>query len=130
MTTEYHGGSVAGGTFPAEIWGDYMKQAKGKFCGDFKPAKTPAHFTPFYGKYARGGGRNTGDDQRDAFGNPRHARRGRHDADDPRAHDARQRARRTRASSTRTSTSPRRRERRREAPGPNDPGGGAEAPTG
>ena len=45
MTTEYHGGSVAGGTFPAEIWGDYMKQAKGKFCGDFKPRQDePLHF--------------------------------------------------------------------------------------
>ena len=41
MKTEYHGGSVAGGTFPAEIWGDYMKAVKGKFCGDFKPPKTP-----------------------------------------------------------------------------------------
>jgi penicillin-binding protein 1A len=70
MTTEYHGGSVAGGTFPAEIWSDYMKQAKGKYCGAFKPAKTPAHFTPFNGKYARGGGRNTGsDDTTDSFGN-------------------------------------------------------------
>jgi penicillin-binding protein 1A len=70
MTTEYHGGSVAGGTFPAEIWSDYMKQAKGKFCGDFKPAKTPPQFTPFHGKYARGGGRNTGGDSTtDAFGN-------------------------------------------------------------
>ena len=61
MKTEYHGGSVAGGTFPAEIWGDYMKSIKGKFCGGFKPAKTAANFTPFFGKYARGGGRNTGD---------------------------------------------------------------------
>jgi penicillin-binding protein 1A len=61
MNTEYHGGSVAGGTFPAEIWSDYMKQAKGKFCGDFKPAKTAAHFAPFFGRYARSGGRGTGD---------------------------------------------------------------------
>jgi penicillin-binding protein 1A len=61
MNTEYHGGSVAGGTFPAEIWGDYMKSIKGKFCGDFKPAKTAAHFSPFYGKYARSGGHGTGD---------------------------------------------------------------------
>ncbi|MEO8688883.1 MAG: transglycosylase domain-containing protein [Solirubrobacteraceae bacterium] len=71
MTTEYHGGSVAGGTFPAEIWSDYMKQAKGKFCGDFKPAKTAAHFSPFFGKYARGGGPSTGDTStQDTFGNP------------------------------------------------------------
>jgi penicillin-binding protein 1A len=26
---------VAGGTFPAEIWGDYMRVAKGGFCGGF-----------------------------------------------------------------------------------------------
>jgi penicillin-binding protein 1A len=61
MKTEYHGGSVAGGTFPAEIWHDYMTQVKGKFCGDFKPPKTPFHASPFFGKYSRGGGRNTGD---------------------------------------------------------------------
>ena len=29
MYTEYHGGSVAGGTFPAEIWGDYTRAVKG-----------------------------------------------------------------------------------------------------
>jgi penicillin-binding protein 1A len=61
MKTEYHGGSVAGGTFPAEIWHDYMTKVKGKFCGDFKPPKTPFHSSPFFGKYSRGGGRNTGD---------------------------------------------------------------------
>jgi penicillin-binding protein 1A len=63
MKTEYHGGSVAGGTFPAEIWGDYMKAVKGKFCGDFAPPKTPFHSSPFFGKYSRSGGRGTGDDQ-------------------------------------------------------------------
>jgi penicillin-binding protein 1A len=62
MTTEYHGGSVAGGTFPAEIWGDYMKAVKGKFCGDFKPPKTPFQSSPFFGKYSRSGGSGTGSD--------------------------------------------------------------------
>ncbi len=57
MRTEYHGGSVAGGTFPAEIWHDYMTKVKGKFCGDFKPPKEPFHATPFFGKYSRSGGR-------------------------------------------------------------------------
>src|SRR5919202_66847 len=33
METLYFGGPVAGGTFPAQIWGAYMKRAKGKFCG-------------------------------------------------------------------------------------------------
>jgi penicillin-binding protein 1A len=63
MRTEYHGGSVAGGTFPAEIWHDYMSSVKGKFCGDFKPPKDPFHASPFFGKYSRSGGRGTGDNQ-------------------------------------------------------------------
>jgi penicillin-binding protein 1A len=54
---------VAGGTFPAEIWHDYMTKVKGKFCGDFKPPKEPFHASPFFGKYSRSGGRNTGVDQ-------------------------------------------------------------------
>jgi penicillin-binding protein 1A len=61
MRTEYHGGSVAGGTFPAEIWHDYMSAVKGKFCGDFKPPKEPFQAVPFFGKYARSGGKGTGD---------------------------------------------------------------------
>lgn len=35
----FHGASVDGGTFPAEIWGRYMKAAAGKSCGKFKPPK-------------------------------------------------------------------------------------------
>ena len=62
MRTEYHGGPVAGGTFPAEIWHDYMTKVKGKFCGDFKPPKKPFHATPFFGKYSRSGGKGTGED--------------------------------------------------------------------
>jgi penicillin-binding protein 1A len=60
MTHEYHGGPVAGGTFPAEIWGAYMKQVKGKFCGEFPPPKEPTTFTKFFGKYATGRGGDTG----------------------------------------------------------------------
>jgi penicillin-binding protein 1A len=56
MRTLYHGGPVAGGTFPAEIWAAYMKQAKGKYCGDFKPPTTPFHSSPFFGHYATTGG--------------------------------------------------------------------------
>jgi penicillin-binding protein 1A len=55
----YHGGNVAGGTFPAEIWSTYMKEAKGSYCGDFAPPTTPFHSTPFFGKYSRGAGRDT-----------------------------------------------------------------------
>jgi penicillin-binding protein 1A len=60
MTHEYHGGPVAGGTFPAEIWGAYMKQVKGKFCGEFPEPKEPMTFTKFFGKYATGKGGDTG----------------------------------------------------------------------
>jgi penicillin-binding protein 1A len=49
-------GNVAGGTFPAEIWGAYMTEAKGRFCGDFEPPSTPFQASPFFGKYASTGG--------------------------------------------------------------------------
>jgi penicillin-binding protein 1A len=51
-----HGIEVAGGTFPASIWHDYMNVIKGSDCGDFKQPTTPVHFTPFFGKFSRGGG--------------------------------------------------------------------------
>jgi penicillin-binding protein 1A len=50
-----HGITVAGGTFPAMIWHDFMTVAHRGFCDDFTPPTTPAVFSPFYGKYARGG---------------------------------------------------------------------------
>src|SRR4051795_2480085 len=40
--TNVHGIKVAGATFPAQIWHDYMKVAKGNFCGRFpKPIERP-----------------------------------------------------------------------------------------
>ena len=54
MLTEYHGSSVAGGTYPAEIWGTYMREAKGRYCGNFPTPKQPMTFTRFNGKYATG----------------------------------------------------------------------------
>jgi penicillin-binding protein 1A len=50
-----HGISVAGGTFPAQIWGQYMKQAKGGFCGSFPSPSEPFKSSPFFGKYATTG---------------------------------------------------------------------------
>jgi penicillin-binding protein 1A len=47
---------VAGGTIPAKLWGQYMKKARGKFCGEFAKPKTAFHAQPFFGKYSRGGG--------------------------------------------------------------------------
>jgi penicillin-binding protein 1A len=49
-----HGISVAGGTFPAMIWHDFMNVAHRGFCDDFAQPTTPVVFTPFFGKYARG----------------------------------------------------------------------------
>ena len=49
------GGNIDGGTYPAQIWGDYMKQAHGKFCGDFKQPTEPFQSQPFFGHYSRSG---------------------------------------------------------------------------
>jgi penicillin-binding protein 1A len=53
--TSVHGIAVAGGTFPAQIWGAYMKQARGRFCGDFARPKEPFRPTPFFGRYSTTG---------------------------------------------------------------------------
>ena len=55
------GGNIDGGTYPADIWGEYMKQAVGKYCGDFKKPTEPFQSQPFLGHYAREGGK---DDER------------------------------------------------------------------
>jgi penicillin-binding protein 1A len=47
-----HGISVAGGTFPAEIWHKFMSVAKGSFCGDFPPPKSSITWAPFFSKYS------------------------------------------------------------------------------
>jgi penicillin-binding protein 1A len=63
MNSLYFGGPVDGGTFPADIWGDYMGRISGGDCGEFKPPDTPFSASPFYGKYARSGGSLTGGDE-------------------------------------------------------------------
>jgi penicillin-binding protein 1A len=50
--------SVAGGTYPAQIWGAYMKQVK-RGCADFKPPRTPFEAAPFFGRYASTGAPGT-----------------------------------------------------------------------
>ena len=57
-----HGISVAGGTFPAMIWHDYMNVAKGSSCDEFPQPTTPAAFSPFSGKYESSGSSSTTDD--------------------------------------------------------------------
>jgi penicillin-binding protein 1A len=39
-----------------------MKEAIGKYCGDFKPPSTPFQSSPFFGKYASGKGGISSDD--------------------------------------------------------------------
>jgi len=60
MNGLYFGRNVDGGTFPADIWGDYMGRVKGSFCSDFEPPGTPFISSPFLGKYAKSGGALTG----------------------------------------------------------------------
>jgi penicillin-binding protein 1A len=62
MNGLYFGRNVDGGTFPADIWGDYMGRIKGDYCGDFTPPKTPFVASPFYGRYSKSGGALTGGD--------------------------------------------------------------------
>lgn len=70
MRTEFGGGPVAGGSFPAEIWGKYMRQAlAGKDCGQFRKITEPISSGKFNGRYARSGGKGTGDDYGDAAKN-------------------------------------------------------------
>jgi penicillin-binding protein 1A len=55
MNGLYFGRNVDGGTFPADIWGAYMKKAVGKYCGPFKQPTTPFVSQPFFGHYATTG---------------------------------------------------------------------------
>jgi penicillin-binding protein 1A len=50
-----HGIRVAGGTFPAQIWHDYMAKAVGGDCSDFKLSGKGASFQPYFGRYSRSG---------------------------------------------------------------------------
>ena len=99
---------VAGGTIPATIWHDFMKVAKGKYCGDFPKPKVPFKSAPFFGKYAKTGVRgnrrsyDSQSDEPDAAEQPaaQHL--------DPRRDDVRpQRLRVRRRSRTRTHRRPR-----------------------
>jgi penicillin-binding protein 1A len=49
------GAGAAGGEVAAPIWGQYMKVAHGKYCGDFAKPKHAFVSTPFFGKYAKTG---------------------------------------------------------------------------
>jgi penicillin-binding protein 1A len=44
-------GEVFGATIPAPIWSQFMKAAKGSYCGDFPAPKDPLVSRPFKGKF-------------------------------------------------------------------------------
>ena len=58
MSNLYHGGPVDGGTFPAEIWGIYMKAAKRSFCGEFSKPGHGFKSKSFTAKHSSGGSRD------------------------------------------------------------------------
>jgi penicillin-binding protein 1A len=64
-----HGISVAGGTFPAGIWHDYMNNVKGSNCNSFPQPTTPAQFSSFYGKHSANGLKAT-DGSNTYYGSP------------------------------------------------------------
>ncbi|MGZ5333067.1 MAG: transglycosylase domain-containing protein, partial [Solirubrobacterales bacterium] len=47
-----HGIAVAGGTFPAEIWHDFMTVALADNCSAFPAAQTPVEWIPFHGEFS------------------------------------------------------------------------------
>jgi penicillin-binding protein 1A len=56
MNGMFFGANIDGGTYPAQIWGDYMKKVIGnKGCGEWRKPKEPFHSQPFQGRYAREG---------------------------------------------------------------------------
>ena len=50
--TSVHGISVAGGTFPAQIWHDYMETALGGHCEPFPEPRNPVEWISFHGEYS------------------------------------------------------------------------------
>jgi penicillin-binding protein 1A len=52
-----HGIQVAGATFPATIWHDYMSVAHGTDCNPFPQPTQPAQFSGFYGNHSANGQR-------------------------------------------------------------------------
>ena len=60
MNGLYFGANVDGGTFPADIWGAYMSQAKGSYCGAFPLPKEPFVSQSFFGDYSSSGGNKLG----------------------------------------------------------------------
>jgi penicillin-binding protein 1A len=54
MPNLFHGGPVDGGTFPAEIWGNYMKAARRGYCKGFRKPDHPFKAKAFKRSFSRG----------------------------------------------------------------------------
>ncbi|MGH2956933.1 MAG: transglycosylase domain-containing protein, partial [Solirubrobacterales bacterium] len=54
--TSVHGVSVAGGTFPAQIWHDYSEVALSGGCPAFPEPQNPVEWIPFHGSYSSDSG--------------------------------------------------------------------------
>ena len=50
---------ITGGTIPAKIWGQYMKVARGSYCGAFSQPEGPVPAQPFFGSYSTTAARGT-----------------------------------------------------------------------
>ena len=129
MNGLYFGRNVDGGTFPADIWGDYMRRIKGELLRRLRAAGAPVRLLAVLrqvlevGRLADGTARRGPTDETADAGRPRrrrHAARRRHRASS--RDDAPRATRATATASTRTSTSrrrsPRPRPRRRRSPAP------------
>jgi penicillin-binding protein 1A len=55
MNGMYFGANIDGGTYPAQIWGDYMKHVVAKGCGEWRKPKEPFSSQPFRGSFAEEG---------------------------------------------------------------------------
>ena len=55
MNGLYFGSNIDGGTYPAQIWGDYMRKVVAKGCGRWLTPKQPFQSQAFQGRYAREG---------------------------------------------------------------------------
>jgi len=68
--TSVHGIQVFGGTFPAQIWHDFMSVAVGNHCAQFPTPKVPFVAAPFFGKYATTGAPGKGVDKNQVYTGP------------------------------------------------------------
>jgi penicillin-binding protein 1A len=65
--TDVHGISVAGGTFPAQIWHDYMQVATKGDCSGFPKPTEQIKYQSFTGRYVSGSGVSSGSQSQQSY---------------------------------------------------------------